>query len=102
MENREKAIEWYNKKNLHQKMLLEKKYNTILITDSNIERIYNMENKRNMYMCGDGDCPFGDICENFLSEQCYVCMYNTGATTRDFLVTDEDISEEEKDSHIVS
>jgi len=46
--------------------------------------------------CGDGTCKLAEHCNNFNGDECQVCMYNTGATTRDFYEGDlegEDLSE---------
>ena len=58
--------------------------------------------KRKYETTGDGECPFTDVCNNDQSDFCYVCMYNTSATPRDFLDTTEDLSEDERDKYIVS
>ncbi|BDR74312.1 hypothetical protein K144316041_p21510 (plasmid) [Clostridium tetani] len=54
-------------------------------------------NKREYVPCGDGECKFTERCYNYNSDNCYVCMFNTGATTRDFFEGEEDLSDEERD-----
>lgn len=49
--------------------------------------------KREYISCGDGLCQFGDRCRNYRSDECYICMFNTGATPRDYF---EANSEEDK------
>lgn len=51
----------------------------------------NIENsniKREYISCGDGECQFANRCNNCDTEYCEVCMFNTGATTRDFFEAD--------------
>lgn len=40
--------------------------------------------KREYINCGNGTCQFGNRCRNYKSDECYVCMFNTNATTRDY------------------
>lgn len=41
--DRQRAIEWFNNLTVSEKLCIESKYRTLLITDSNIERIYKQE-----------------------------------------------------------
>lgn len=43
MTDRQRAINWFNQMTNDEKLHLESKYHTLLITDSNIERIYKIE-----------------------------------------------------------
>jgi len=40
--------------------------------------------KREFVPCGDGNCQFGNRCQNYRSDECYVCMFNTSSTPRDY------------------
>lgn len=33
---------------------------------------------------GDGQCKLTDTCKNHNNEYCFVCMFNTSATPRDY------------------
>jgi hypothetical protein len=44
--SRERALEWFNNLSLKEKLHLEHIYSTILITGSNIERIWKIENEK--------------------------------------------------------
>ena len=57
-----------------------------------------MDKEREYISCGDGTCQFANRCCNYNSDHCYVCMYNTGATTRDYFEEnskEDELSEEE-------
>lgn len=41
--DRQRAIKWFNDLTMNEKACIETKYRTLLITDSNIERIYKQE-----------------------------------------------------------
>ena len=42
MTDRQRAINWYNQLTNGEKLCIESKYRTLLVTDSNIERIYKL------------------------------------------------------------
>jgi len=56
--------------------------------------------KREFVNCGDGECQFGKRCLNHMGEYCYVCMFNTGSTPRDYFQAidkEDEMDSEERD-----